>query len=217
MSENTQERSPQAQVETPPKGEATPSDKGAEVQTKAKVYTQDEVSKIQSALRKETQTYKDKASKVDELQAQLDVLKAELDTPYTTEDAKQMAAIVRQVKIDIAKTKAELTGAKTELDKFQAKEVESQRHEVAKTLAERSNVDVNALLECKSEADMYEAIALGKVKPRTDETPLPPVTTPSKTTVSPTFTQEQIKAMSPEDFTKNRPAIMQQMMEGRLT
>ncbi len=215
MSEETQGQNPQAQVNTPPKGEATPSDKGAEVQkTQTKVYTQDEVSKIQSALRKETQTFKDKASKVDELQAQLDVLKQELETPYPTDDAKQVAATVRQMKIDIAKSKAELAGAKSELDKFQAKEVEAQRQELAKSLAARSGVDVNALLECKSEADMYEAIALGKVKPHTEETPLPPVTTPPKATATLIFTNEQLKTMPTQEFQKYRDEIMRQMREG---
>lgn len=179
---------PQQTNATPQVNDATPKPQG-KLFTEAEV--QEQVKKAQQSSNEAAKEWRNKANQADALQRQLDVMKLELETPYPTEDGRKFAEQLRALKLDIAKKEAEIAQMNSELGSFREKDAEAQRLNKAQLLAAKHNVDVSDLLAFKTDSEMYEAIAEGKVTPKTTEK-LPPV--------NPSIPSSAITPKTPDDL-----------------
>ena len=197
MDENLQpQNNPEAQnkgqvdtpPESPPTGNETPN-QGPEVQTKT--YTQVEYSQMQASLRKEAQQYKDAIkehqgnvksleSQASGLKAQIDVLTEEVNSPYTDDDDKTAAQKLREARLALVKTQGELAGERATFESEKDAHNTEAKEARAKQLAEKTGVDLDALLKCKDPLEMLELVVKAEKKESDGDTsgenlPRPPV------------------------------------------
>lgn len=165
--ENSQSTDGQVQSQTPPEGTGTPDKGKAGVQERT--YTQSEYSLMQSTLRKEMQGFKDNTkslqSKVGGLEAHVKILTDEADSPYTDDDSKTAAQKLREGRIALIKGQGELAADRTTFEADQeerdTKDNASVLEAQAKMLAEKTGVDLDALLKCKNPLEMIELVNQG--------------------------------------------------------
>jgi hypothetical protein len=162
QSEDSMVGQPEAQPltpETPQPTEVSPSEGKPEVRS----YPQEEVSKIQSALRKEAQRYKDELeltnAELDEVKAELQILKEEVTAPYTDDEEKTAAQKLRDARILVATERARVAREKADFLKEKTQENEARRKALTERLADKYGVDKDALQKYEDPVEMLHFLA----------------------------------------------------------
>ncbi len=148
------------QASTP---EPSPQTDNASPNDQEEMIPKSSMEKMQSALRIETQTWKDKASKheraIADLTNELETLRAEADSPYPTDQAetvKKMRALT-----------LELNTLKKEVRTYRDAEENSRvKRDMAKVISEQTGVSIDKLLEVDDPTKMVaKALELMNTKP----------------------------------------------------